>query len=271
MATTRADALIREVEAAGYGPLEREVVDEIVARKDEAVPLLVDVLRSDAEDAFLARALALLGETGDVDLLPEIASFFADDEDDEDAVSDAADWASRRIARRFPAETLRAVAQMAETADALLLAKLGELLSAMPPTPQRKETLLGFGKRFADLDDAGRAALAVAMITGAMFVEGPGSLFAEEVRRDVLVHLPKQFHTAIRQTEAELRRIGYEPGADPEDDQDIYALCCEGFESERPPDVPYVREEPKIGRNDPCWCGSGKKYKKCHLADDEAQ
>src|SRR5687768_13923637 len=26
------------------------------------------------------------------------------------------------------------------------------------------------------------------------------------------------------------------------------------------------REEPKIGRNDPCWCGSGKKYKKCHGA-----
>ena len=24
------------------------------------------------------------------------------------------------------------------------------------------------------------------------------------------------------------------------------------------------RDEPKIGRNDPCWCGSGKKFKKCH-------
>jgi preprotein translocase subunit SecA len=24
------------------------------------------------------------------------------------------------------------------------------------------------------------------------------------------------------------------------------------------------RDEPKVGRNDPCWCGSGKKYKKCH-------
>ena len=23
-------------------------------------------------------------------------------------------------------------------------------------------------------------------------------------------------------------------------------------------------EHDKIGRNDPCWCGSGKKYKKCH-------
>jgi preprotein translocase subunit SecA len=25
-------------------------------------------------------------------------------------------------------------------------------------------------------------------------------------------------------------------------------------------------EREKIGRNDPCWCGSGKKYKKCHGA-----
>ena len=27
------------------------------------------------------------------------------------------------------------------------------------------------------------------------------------------------------------------------------------------------REEPKVGRNDPCPCGSGKKYKKCHGAN----
>ena len=26
---------------------------------------------------------------------------------------------------------------------------------------------------------------------------------------------------------------------------------------------PYRRESPKVGRNDPCPCGSGKKYKKC--------
>lgn len=26
---------------------------------------------------------------------------------------------------------------------------------------------------------------------------------------------------------------------------------------------PYVREEPRVGRNDPCPCQSGKKYKKC--------
>ncbi len=31
----------------------------------------------------------------------------------------------------------------------------------------------------------------------------------------------------------------------------------------------FRRERPKIGRNDPCWCGSGQKYKKCHMAADE--
>jgi hypothetical protein len=25
------------------------------------------------------------------------------------------------------------------------------------------------------------------------------------------------------------------------------------------------------GRNEPCWCGSGKKYKKCHLTADEEE
>lgn len=27
---------------------------------------------------------------------------------------------------------------------------------------------------------------------------------------------------------------------------------------------PYVRQERKVGRNEPCPCGSGKKYKQCH-------
>jgi len=32
------------------------------------------------------------------------------------------------------------------------------------------------------------------------------------------------------------------------------------------PDLPGIplRNEPKIGRNDPCYCGSGKKFKNCH-------
>ncbi|KPK16855.1 MAG: preprotein translocase subunit SecA [Myxococcales bacterium SG8_38] len=30
------------------------------------------------------------------------------------------------------------------------------------------------------------------------------------------------------------------------------------------------RERPKLGRNDPCYCGSGKKYKNCHYREDQA-
>ena len=26
-----------------------------------------------------------------------------------------------------------------------------------------------------------------------------------------------------------------------------------------------IRDGEKVGRNDPCPCGSGKKYKKCHM------
>ncbi len=33
---------------------------------------------------------------------------------------------------------------------------------------------------------------------------------------------------------------------------------------------PVKRDRPKVGRNDPCPCGSGKKYKKCHGKDEEA-
>jgi SEC-C motif-containing protein len=34
-------------------------------------------------------------------------------------------------------------------------------------------------------------------------------------------------------------------------------------EAEVPEHETVRREAPKVGRNDPCPCGSGKKYKKC--------
>lgn len=34
------------------------------------------------------------------------------------------------------------------------------------------------------------------------------------------------------------------------------ASCC-------PPQSPVTRSAPKVGRNDPCVCGSERKFKKC--------
>ncbi len=43
----------------------------------------------------------------------------------------------------------------------------------------------------------------------------------------------------------------------------------EGTPEQKPAEQkPVVREGPRVGRNDPCPCGSGKKYKKCHGANE---
>ena len=58
--------------------------------------------------------------------------------------------------------------------------------------------------------------------------------------------------------------------------QDFSSLSGEGQRSQPPPQSPFEspqeehpdtkpfkKSSPKVGRNDPCHCGSGKKYKKC--------
>jgi preprotein translocase subunit SecA len=34
-------------------------------------------------------------------------------------------------------------------------------------------------------------------------------------------------------------------------------------DTEEQGNIPITRDEEKVGRNDPCPCGSGQKYKKC--------
>jgi len=51
-------------------------------------------------------------------------------------------------------------------------------------------------------------------------------------------------------------------GPDCNHDQDHSDLDPNVFLSRQP----FIRQDPKVGRNDACPCGSGKKYKKCHGA-----
>jgi len=55
----------------------------------------------------------------------------------------------------------------------------------------------------------------------------------------------------------DLAAAGFQPEGDGEDDL-----------LRAPPPVEQRRVDPEheVGRNDPCWCGSGKKYKRCHGA-----
>jgi preprotein translocase subunit SecA len=71
------------------------------------------------------------------------------------------------------------------------------------------------------------------------------------------------------------RNISYSGGG-PEQPSALYdaaeqagvAVAEDGDEFAALPEVEtrHLDENERIGRNDPCWCGSGKKYKKCHGA-----
>ena len=95
------------------------------------------------------------------------------------------------------------------------------------------------------------------------------------IREEVVLTL---FHVEVQQDEAEQalqpaeapQALAYEheisSGAD--------AIAAAGGFDSGPPvatQAPVHRQvvkddERDVGRNDPCWCGSGKKYKRCHGA-----
>ena len=45
----------------------------------------------------------------------------------------------------------------------------------------------------------------------------------------------------------------------------VHRLFQHFFEQRKQARTPHIREGRKIGRNDPCPCGSGKKFKRCCL------
>lgn len=64
---------------------------------------------------------------------------------------------------------------------------------------------------------------------------------------------------AAMQEEAQYSDVSYDrPGIEDDSDSGI-----DGAETEEK-QQPVVNTVPKVGRNDPCPCQSGKKYKHCH-------
>ncbi len=59
----------------------------------------------------------------------------------------------------------------------------------------------------------------------------------------------------------------------PKPTSDLYSDMVSSSSAESADSLPDQtrRRVREIGRNDPCWCGSGKKYKHCHLREDQAE
>ncbi len=88
----------------------------------------------------------------------------------------------------------------------------------------------------------------------------------EEVKRDTISILSRiriRSEEEIRQMEAEQRKareLEFQHAKVPGIGQ-----AAQGQAKPRQTEsIPFKRSEPKVGRNEPCPCGSGKKYKQCH-------
>jgi preprotein translocase subunit SecA len=89
--------------------------------------------------------------------------------------------------------------------------------------------------------------------------------------RQVIAEAPRQPRQMVAQ-HAEVEAWGSGGAAaeaPPQPQQPARAGQAAGAPAQKPAAQP-VRAMPRVGRNDPCPCGSGKKYKKCHMPADES-
>ena len=129
-----------------------------------------------------------------------------------------------------------------------------ELFRSLPRTRRKEHDALWFDLIFAannihpgELIDEIRGALSDGLIDPQSITIGEvDKALAQGVEQALDIHRERDPLDLDAVDRLELWRC-----FDPEDDEFI---------------EPYVREAPKVGRNDPCPCGSGKKYKKCCLA-----
>ncbi len=96
-----------------------------------------------------------------------------------------------------------------------------------------------------------------------MYGEMMGEVQQNIVRK--LFHVPQQQETPARRRRPQLQ---------PQHAQlrmQQAALRASAGDAQQSAPEPYQKRTNKPGRNDPCWCGSGRKYKQCHWHEDKRQ
>jgi hypothetical protein len=145
----------------------------------------------------------------------------------------------------------------------------------LPETPGARQAILGLLDGFPGFAAEHGAPLLLLTVSSLMAMMGsPSDSLAVRKRHER--QLPKEGRRLIRELLEDRDPFVPDFIEGGLGDLDIEAVCVDlelmgGEEDEEFEDDDYVEPEPTIkpGRNDPCWCGSGKKYKKCHLEHDE--
>jgi hypothetical protein len=277
------------------------VVERMIENGARCAPLLWAALRDWAshpktiQPKAVALWAAVLGEIGGVELLPGLLELVVNDDHD---ILLHASWAIHRLGQRFPQEVLAGFRERAPQAPSMLRCVIAEQLAMAPPEieirPVALSLLDGF-RNFAKQQDAPYLLLTVAFALesrtegdGAPLITRYGEMLSRKSKDWLLEEVEAEGGFVPRLLahgvdEADLKDICMDRvlmiHEDHEDDEesaeeDLEEEDLDGDEwdedldEEDGPAIPTVAA-PKPGRNDPCWCGSAKKYKKCHLAADE--
>lgn len=256
--------------------LDPTVVDSIIEQGARCEPLLLGILKefgadqlTDDDYRMVERALVLLGEIGNPPVLPAITEFLTLNEDD---LAGPADWAFRRISFRRPAETLEKIGEMLPSAGAPERVVLGRQIALTPQAPGRSAVLSKVTQGIEGFPKAEREGVVFSAIAGFYLVEGGKSFQAALLERKYAGSFSEDAHSDLRKLHKQTASL--EPEDASPDELSVYEICCQepGLAADEEDDddaAPVVKQEPKPGRNEPCWCGSGKKYKKCHLDRDQ--
>lgn len=171
---------------------------------------------------------------------------------------------------------IMAIEQLAADADFLPLLQVAGAALANPAIAHAlvEETVDGERcspetlRTFAEVLEAHvpRPARVAARWLRATALERAGDVVAAE--RELLA--AESMDTEWPLTLVDLARIASDRG---EAERALALLRRAGF----PPDHPHIEflqryrvaPRPDLGRNEPCWCGSGRKYKKCHLSNEQ--
>jgi hypothetical protein len=203
-------------------------------------------------------------------------------------------WAIHRLAERHPEGALAAFRAATPRSGLGMRCGLAEHMYLIPRTPGVDEALTSLLDGFSShtrYDDAPHLLMtATEALTKHGFPEISGTLFARyapmlsnknrkwiretlEAETGFVPTLAEQGLDGFDVEDVVLERVLMVEEEDQgEDEDEDFDPCAEDFDGDDVfDDFGELEPEPApdLGRNDPCWCGSGKKYKKCHLAKDE--
>ena len=266
------------------------LAEELVCRREETVDPLCEILLDEADKSWAPiHALHLLGAMGDVRSVPALAEVIRRDSDLDGAL--LSDWLTEvvpGILARLPGEaydTFEPLVRDPELGTFHRLIVAEGLFAIAIGHPEHRQRLVDLCLQLIPVDDD--ISLTTSLIDLLARVGHPdaGDLYDRQTqagridafslsRRD-LDWIADHYSpwTEPRFDRAPLTHFtperleylrGIQDSLDSEDEEEHGAYDDEFFD----PGWLEPRRVIKIGRNDPCPCGSGKKYKKCCLGTD---